>query len=132
MIDVTKFITDHDLDKKEVAKHLFPENRYPIMAFKRILDGAALLDSEQLAKLAALAKVSIVKLFSGNWDTTSTRNMLSMESGEYRAELDMLTWTTRIFHRSSMFYEEILTQPTIPLSQYVEHISLRIAKHEFG
>jgi hypothetical protein len=131
MINVKKFIADHNLDTMEVAAQLFPENNYQKMALKRILDGSALLDSEQVSKLAAMAKVPINQLFSGAWNTGAKADTLVFEAGDYRAELDTTLWITRILHRGSLFHEEVLTKPTIPLKEYLEQISLRIIKQEF-
>ena len=131
MIDVNKLIEDHNLDKKELARAMFPENIYPGMAFKRILDGEALLDSAQVLKLAAIVGVNVLQLFNGSWETTQSPSKYVIDNGDYRAELDWKSWTTRIFHKGSMFFEEVLTKPTISLSEYVHEIGLRIAKHEF-
>lgn len=131
MIDVKKFMADHNLETKEVAKAMFPTNQYPKMAFKRIVDGEGLLDSDQLVRLAALARVSVAELFNGNWASKSNRKSFILEKGEYRAELEWSTWITRIFHRESMFHEKVLTQPTIPMSKYIEEIEGIISKHEF-
>jgi len=130
-MDVKKLIQDRDLDIKIIAKELFPENAYPQMAFKRILKGEATLSVPQIKRLAALAGMDPSKALSGNWTKRSKGTKFTITSGDYRAELDMKSWITRLFHGKSMFHEELLTRPFIPLSEYIAQVEDRITKHEF-
>jgi hypothetical protein len=130
MVDLNRFLEENHLDIKETAYALFPKNNYPVMALKRVIDGNGLLDSAQMARLAALAGVDIAQLYTSNWVKTAKATKFILDSGDYRAELDMKTWCTRIFHRGSMFHEELITRPLIPLSDYIRLVSERVASHE--
>ena len=64
-IDLQQLIEIYNLDKKEIAETLFPGAKYPTLALNRIISGEALLDSDQVSKLALFIGVPIEKLYSG-------------------------------------------------------------------
>ena len=127
MIDVEKFMTDHKLDKKKTAEALFPGNEFPRMALKRITDGKALLNSQQVSLLAAMAGIDVGSVYSGGWEKTSGPDNFTLSQGPFKVVLDWETWVSRIFIDGTLLHKEVLTKPTVPLSEYIksvqEHIS---------
>ena len=129
-IDLQQLIEIYNLDKKEIAETLFPGAKYPTLALNRIISGEALLDSDQVSKLALFIGVPIEKLYSGTkWAGKHNGNTHTFTNGEYKAELNTETWTTKLFHNDSLFHEEILHSGSTPLSEYLSKLDELILKH---
>jgi hypothetical protein len=136
MVNVQSFMDVHELDPQEVAKELFPTNAYPVMALKRILTGEALLDSDQIQKLAHLAGVGVEKVFNKGWSRSTDRSengpKYILTSGSWRAEIDRMSWVTRLFHNDRPVVEEIISKPTVGLVEYINDLELAITRAEFN
>jgi hypothetical protein len=119
-IELKKIIKRHNLDVWEVAKHLFPNNRYPRLALNRVMAGEAVLDANQISKLSALTGITFDNLFSNSgWKVRIDKRVHTFTNGEYKAELDTETWTTTVFHKKSLMYEDILHTKTISIEEYI-------------
>lgn len=132
-INLKQIVKQHDLDKNELATQLFPGNKFPRVALKRVLSGDAELNASQISKLALLVGVEISDLFltgSQGWKKTSTKGVITLSTGEYKAELDTTTWITRVFCNDSLFHESIIHSGTTPLSEYLNKINLIIKTHK--
>lgn len=122
-IDIEKLIESLNLDKKEVASLLFPTNSYPVLALGRVIAGKAVLDANQISKLAAYCNVPIDALFTGsNWSCSGKKGLLVFETKEYRAELNTKTWITRIFHNDSLKHEAVIHDGATPISSYLDSL----------
>lgn len=130
-IDLSGIISKQKLDPKEVAKQLFPENKYPKLALNRVLAGEAVLDANQISKLALLTGLSMDQLYSENdWKATSKAGIITFQNGGYKAELNTETWVTKIFQNDSLFHESIITSKTIPVSEYLNELNSIINKNQ--
>lgn len=129
-INIKKIIDKYGLDKKEIAKQLFPTNKYPQVAFKRVLLGEALLDSDQVSKLASIAGIEISELYYNNWKTKAGKDVFIFSNGDFSAKLDTKTWITRVFHNNSMFHEIILHEKSIGLSKFLAEIDSIVTKYK--
>lgn len=132
-INLEAIVKKYDLDKKELAAQLFPGNKFPRVAFKRVLLGEAELNASQISKLALWVGVEISDLFltgSQGWKKTSTMGVITLSNGLYKAELDTTAWITRVFHNDSLFHESIIHSGTTPLSEYLNKINLIIKNHK--
>lgn len=132
---LSSVIEKHNLDTKKVAAELFPENKYPMIALSRVINGEALLNTEQVSKLSFLTGIPINELFEqGNWKNLPRKasdNSLAFENEDYRAELDRDTWITKIFHKNSIFHEAVIVDAnTMPLSQYFTELDNLILTHK--
>lgn len=134
-IDIPQILADTAVDKKEIANLLFPNLDYPILALNRIVRGEGVLDADQISRLASYLQVDINSLFSGNWRQESKQNTHTFKRGDFIAELNTLTWVTKIYHNSSLFHESILHSGSTPLSEYFSKLDQEIqkyAKHEIN
>ncbi len=129
-IDIKKIIKNNNLDTLEVAKHLFPENKYPSLALKRVIKGDAFLDSDQISKLSLLANIQIGELFGATWKSKKIGDIMTLTTGNYKAELDTMTWVTKIFDKGSLFHESIIHSGSIPLSRYLNTLNTIIVQHK--
>ena len=126
-IKVKKIIETQGLDIKEVARQLFPKNKYPDLALKRVMKGRSVLDADQISKLALMAGLQISELFSGEkWKAYSRKGVHVFTNCEFRAELDSETWITKVFHKDSMFHESIIHSGSTPVSEYLSQLDLII------
>ena len=133
--NLNSIIEYNKLDAKKVAAELFPENKYPMIAMTRVINGEALLNSEQISKLSFLTGIPISQLFeSGGWanlPTKSNDNTLRFENGDYTATLDRDTWITSLAHKNSIFHESIVVDGnTVPLSVYFTELDKLILNHK--
>lgn len=135
MINLKSFMDAHKLDPAKTARELFPGNAYPVMAMKRILDGEALMDTDQVERLAAFAGVPVSKVFNNGWsfaaDWGEDRKVYTLESDGWRAEIDRATWVTTLYHNGKAVHEEVICSPTVTLSEMLSALELVIAKQDF-
>lgn len=127
-INIKKIITENNLDKKEIAQHLFPENKYPSLALNRVISGEANLDSDQISKLALMTDLSINDLYGIKFSIKSADKKMFMSFEDFKAELCLKTWSTKVFHKGSLFHEEILHRSSIALSEYLDELTNIINK----
>jgi len=131
-IDVEQVIEKSGLSTKEVAKQLFPGNKYPKLALNRVISGEAFLDSNQISKLATLVGVSVSTLYTSGWKFESKKDLVVFSNESFRAELNTKTWITKIFDNDSLFHESVIHSHTIQLSEYIKKINLIINNKQNG
>lgn len=129
-INLRELIEQRGLKTREVAEFLYPDNKYPRVALQRVLDGEALLNSEQVSRLAAWLGISTDSLYKGGWSSEFKGETCILTNGNYRAELSIRTGETKVFHLGALFHEIILHDPAISLSQYVELLNAIIKNHQ--
>ena len=97
-VDLKNLIENYELDQKDIAKNLFPGNKYPTLALNRVLSGEAFLDTNQTSKLALIIGVPIESLYeSSKWKGKRIEATHVFTNDDYRAELDLKNLTTKIF-----------------------------------
>lgn len=129
-INLRELIKQRGLKTREVAEFLFPRNKFPHVSLQRVLDGKALLNSEQVSRLAAWLGMSVDDLYKGGWSSEFKGGTCILTNGNYRAELSVETGETKLFHLGSLFHEIILHDPAIPLRQYIELLNAIIKNHQ--
>ena len=129
-INLRELIEQRGLKTREVAEFLYPNNKFPRVALQRVLDGEALLNSEQVSRLAAWLGISTDSLYKGGWSSEFEGETCILTNGNYRAELSIRTGETKVFHLGALFHEIILHDPAISLSQYVELLNAIIKNHQ--
>ena len=136
MINLQSFIDAHNLDPQRTASELFPTNAYPVMAMKRVLQGEALLDSDQIQRLAAFAGTTVSKVFNNGWsmstDFISSSPKYVLESDAWRAEIDRASWVTTLYHKGNVVTERVISSPSVGLSEFIGMLELIIAKQDFS
>lgn len=129
-INLRELIRQRGLKTREVAELLFPRNKFPQVSIQRVFDGKALLNSEQVSRLAAWLGISVDDLYKGGWSSEFKGETCILTNGNYRAELSVETGETKLFHLGSLFHEIILHDPAIPLSQYIDLLNAIIKNHQ--
>lgn len=130
-IKLTETIEGLNLDRKEVAETLFPANRFPMMALKRVLDGGAVLDADQISRLALFANVPVASLFTGEgWGCKSQGKKHTFTNGNFIAKIDMNEGRVEMFHKETLFHTESLISKNIELTELIEFLNKQILNYE--
>jgi hypothetical protein len=127
-INIAEVIQNMELTTKRVAEELFPGNSYPTMALKRITNGEAVLDMNQISRLSEISGLTIAELFNGEvWSSNSkTTGLIIFTNGKYRAELNTEDWTTKLFDKGTIFHETVIHSKNVPLSSYINSLDAAI------
>jgi len=134
-IDLREIIKAEGLNKKELARQLFPGNKYPSLSLNRIINGEALLDADQISKLSLITGRNISDLFdTGSWKTTKSKDssphLHIFENGSYKVEYDAASGATRLFHSNSLFHGTVITKPSITLDEFLNEINSIINNYQ--
>lgn len=130
-INLRLIIDRCNLDVKKLAAKLYPNNSYPEVALARIISKQALLNSEQLYKLARMAGVKVQELYSDSWGSAKPlEHGLTMGKGAYTVILSQPSSITSIRHNSVEFFRDILHDGAIPLKDYIDLVDKIINEHE--
>lgn len=130
-IDLTTILDKSEVQKKEIAKLLFPNHKYPGLALNSVLKGELKLDADQISKLSAFTGIPIDELFHiSKWKMESCENQIEFSTGNFKALLNTETWITKIFCNDSLFHESVVHSRMVPLSEYFKTINELISKHK--
>lgn len=130
-IDLRRIIEQNHLDWGEISTELFPKNKQPRRALDRVAKGEALLDSEQISRLATLLGVEIQDLYMGyEWKATSKPGLITLTTDKFRAEIDTKKWSLKVYASDKLFHDEVLMSPTIQLSELLKNLNQIIEKYE--
>ena len=128
-INLKKIVEASDLSKKEIANHLFPDNKFPVLALDRVARNDAVLDANQISRLSAVTGISIGDLF-GEWKMESKTGFHKLSSGEYQAEIDSAKMILHIFHNKSLFHEEVIYDDKVTISELINILNIQIENYE--
>jgi len=128
-IDLAGIIEKQNLDINEIARQLFPENKFPRLALNRVMKKGSVLDANQISKLSLITGIPISELYDERgWKSRYKKDLHILTCGDFRAELDTTTWITKLFHNDSLFHEEILHSGAIMLNEYIKLLDKLILK----
>ena len=132
--NISAIIEQHKLEPKSLAAQLFPENAYPMPALKRVIEGEALLNTDQISKLSFMTGIPIAELFTGEkWKGVASKDaeVMTLENGEFKASLNRKTWVTTLYHKNSIFHESVIMDgDLVPLSVYLSELDKIILNHK--
>ena len=130
-IKLDQIIKERGLSTKDVAILLFPHVGHPMNALYRILNGDAVLDANQISRLAAYLNVEISELFDGGgWEGTQDKHVLTLVASDYRATYDRQTGSVSLYHNSSLFHTEVLVTAAITFIEFIEYLDTLIINHK--
>jgi hypothetical protein len=130
-INLERLINFHKLDKKKLAKELFPGVKHPRMALSRILSGSSELTESEISRLSALCGVSIGNLFeAAKWRGVVEEKQITLKFGSYTAFYNRSTNSTKLFDNDTLFHETIIHKRHVLLSEYIEILDELIKIHQ--
>lgn len=124
-INLKNIIAEIDMPDVEIAKRLFPGNRYPKMALTRLMRGESELSASQLLTLSHMTGKDMNELFNlgQSWKTAKNGRLFKFSHQDFTAELDPETWVTKIFHAGTLFHETVISSGATPLSEFFKTLN---------
>lgn len=122
--DINKVIEHYSLNVDEVAEALFPNVRYKQSALKRVLNGEATIDTEQIQKLANLAGVIVSDLFTfDEWKGSSEDGCITFIKGEFKAKLNYNGAYLTLYKGTQVIKKEITAANSLSINSFINHIN---------
>ena len=133
-LDLSRIMETANLKASYVGAHLFPDNRDPAKAVRRVTRGDMLLNSEQIAKLSELLNVPIGLLFDdAAWhmsvDSERTK-IIRFKAYDYYAELNTETMLTTVSRNGLPYFETIKHEKGVSLTDYLSQLTDLIIKYK--
>lgn len=132
-INLSEVIKRYDLDSEALAKVLFPDVKYPKLAFARLIKGETTLDIVQLSALAAYIGVPATELLSEEfWKGGVEDNCLIFLRGEYKAKLNYNNVFLSLYKNNELCLQEICGTPSMSISNFIKYLDSLIKNLEDG
>ena len=124
-MELERAITLTGMQKHEVAAHLFPGNKYPYLALRRVVRGKSNLDSAQMSKLAALAGIEIQDLYGDPeaLPVLPDPALIVIETARYRATIDLAGQVANVFSKSTLGHASVACPPETVLTDLLQEFS---------
>lgn len=124
-VDLQNLIDNLQLDKKLLARALFPDAVHPDMALSRLLSKRSKMDETQLYALATLTGQSVDALYAPqlHWKMNVQNNCIRFTNGDYTALYEPSSGITRILLLQKQIALHTLSSTTQPLSEYLQSIN---------
>lgn len=128
--DINSIVKDFNLDKDEIAKVLFPDAKYPKLAFNRIVKGEASLSVEQLEILASHLGIMPASLLTMNsWRDATEDGFLTFEKGLFKVKLNYNGAFLSVY-KDNKLVEQMITGASMSIDKFIELIDDLISKHK--
>lgn len=123
-VDLQNLIDNLQLDKKLLAKVLFPDAIHPDMALSRLLSKRSKMDEQQLFALATFCGTSVDSLYASqqHWKMNVQNNLIRFTQGPYTALYDPSSGITRILHLEKQIALHTISHSMLPLTEYLQSI----------
>lgn len=128
-LNVKKILEDRGIKKSEVAQLLFPDVKFPLRAFARILTGEAELSASQVHILAERLGCDIVDLYEPNrwvWDDTRSGKCVFIYGSNFRAEVNLETWETILYYKDNIIDHGIFCNGNTPINEFFDIIRSKV------
>jgi hypothetical protein len=124
-INLRLLIQTLSLDRKELARALFPGHKRPELALSRVVAKKSELRETQMLRLAIFSGLSIDALYesSAQWKMKVESDLIRFTRGEFVAVYSPKTGITKIYSLETVIATHFLSKPTQPLSEYLEEIT---------
>lgn len=120
-LNVKKLVEDKGIKKTEVAKLLFPDVKFPLRAFARILTGEAELSASQIPILAEKLGCEIADLYEPDrwlWSDTKDGKHVFIYGKDFRVEIDLNTWETILYYNGEVIERGIFCSGQTPIGEF--------------
>ena len=131
--NINSVIEHYGLNIEELAKVLFPNVKYPKLAFDRIIKGEANLDITQIEVLASYIGVLVQDLFSvDTWKASYEDNCFTVTKGAYKVKLNYNGVFMFFYKDNKPIGENITNAPSMTIKEFVNYIDNFIKNYENG
>jgi hypothetical protein len=131
-VDLADLIDKLRLDKKVLAKVLFPEFKRRDLALSRYLNNRTRLNDEQLYRLSTFTGLPIDSLYksSVHWKSVTQGSKTRFTWGEYTALYDQETGIVKVLHLSKQIALHVIAPKVITLTEFLQSINSIIVKQQ--
>lgn len=119
--NLKRILEEYNIAEGDIAGLLFPNNRYPVQALKRILDGEAYLTTNQVEDLARHLGVLVADLYNYDiWHGSHEKGVLTFNNGPYKACLNKELLT--IYKDNTVLTTDIINTG-MELKTFINHLN---------
>ena len=131
-VDLADLIHKLSLDKKLLAKVLFPENSRPMLALSRLVTGRSRLNDEQLFRLSTFTNLPVDALYksSAYWKSITQNHSIRFTNGNYTALYDSQTGIVKVLHLNKQIAVHVIAPKVVTLTEFLQSINLIIVKQQ--
>lgn len=122
-INLGTLIHDYSLDKEDLAKYLFPANKYPVLALNRVIKHKSSLNETQIVLLSEFSGISIDVLFSNGWTMHSSDYVHTFRLGSFEARLNTRNGMTTLFQKGQFKIKRVIHTGDIVLADYIDKLN---------
>ncbi len=126
-----KKVIEH-LDKKQhhdLANMLFPNHRFPMSAFKRVLRGKGDITSQQVSMISDITEISIQDLFyMDDYQYVIKDKIHTIINGNFKYLLNMESWKTQIFYKNKLKGEFLCQSKFLSIDDFFKQIRIETFK----
>lgn len=128
--DVNKIIEQYNIDAQDLAKWLFPNVKYPKLAFDRVLKGETNLDIVQVAILAKYVGVTVADLFANeSWRSSFRDNLIVLTKGDYSVEFDPKCTFIRVYKNGEFVDNVLVNLQQSSFEEFINYIDNIIKRY---
>lgn len=129
-IDLELLIKDSAMSDTFIAKRLFPQNKFPSLALKRVISKEAELSESQITELTRLFGVSYEQLFKKTWSAISNKGIITFKRNGYEVILETNTGLSTVYSENKVIFEKHLYNMSIPIRGYIKKLDEQIEFYE--
>lgn len=131
--DINKIIANCGHTVEELANVLFPQTKYPLMAFNRVLEGKRNLDTSQLHDLASFLGCTIYDLFFiDEWKGSREDGCLTFLKGDYKVKLAYKGVYLSLYKKEQLIHQELSPTTGMTIEEFINYINTIIKNKENG
>lgn len=128
--DVNKIIEQYGIDVHDLAKHLFPNVKYPSLAFGRVLKGEANLDIEQVSILAKYIGITMADLVANvSWRSGFENGFMTLTKGDYKVEFNPNIAIIKIYKQEQLVDNVIADTSHLSFEEFINKIDNLIKQY---
>ena len=122
-LNVKKLLEDRKVKKGEIARLLFPDVKFPLRAFARIMTGEEELSASQVSMLAERLQCEIVDLYEPDrwlWNNTKEGKYIFIYGNDFRVEVDLNTWEAILYYNGEIIERGIFCNGQTPVGEFFD------------
>lgn len=128
-INVKKLLERKDIKKSDVARLLFPNVKFPLRAFARVLTGEAELSASQVSILADKLGCEIIDLYEPDrwvWNDTKDGKHIFIYGKDFRVEVDLTTWESILYYNREIIDRGTFCNGSTPIGEFFDLMKRKI------
>lgn len=131
-VDLADLIHKLNLDKKLLAKVLFPKSKRAALSLSRLLTSRTKLNDEQLYRLSTFTGLPVDALYksSAYWKSITQGSKTRFTNGDYTALYDQETGSVKVLLLNKQIAVHVIAPKIITLTEFLQSINSIIVKQQ--